>query len=116
MLFNDTDRARIAAAIATYMAPRFMDRINRGEDIKFGSTCSISKSGITTRQRGLTTFTLWSDVCAPFRADDESLHAVRNDGRTLPLLNVATIPNLVVLALLVEALATGELEAAAAAQ
>jgi hypothetical protein len=55
-------------------------------------------------------------VCGPFGADDESLHAVRNDGLTLPLLNVATIPNLVVLALLVEALATGELQAAAAAQ
>jgi hypothetical protein len=50
------------------------------------------------------------------RADDDSLHAVRTDGRTLPLLSVATIPNLLVLSLLVEVLARGEPEAAAAPQ
>jgi hypothetical protein len=107
---------RVAAAIATYIAPRFMKRIDQGEEVKFGTSCSISKEGIRTRHRRVWTLTPWEHVCGPMRADDDSLHAVRTDGRTLPLLSVATIPNLLVLSLLVEVLARGEPEAAAAPQ
>ncbi|MCX5690727.1 MAG: hypothetical protein NTV94_13260, partial [Planctomycetota bacterium] len=88
----------------------------QGEEVKFGTRCSISKAGIGIRHRRVTTVTSWEDVCGPMRASDDSLHAVRADGSTLPLLSVATIPNLLVLSLLVEVLARGEPEAAAAPQ